>query len=146
MDILHHVLNNVVDYTILLFEFMGVCVLILTGIKGALSYIQKNPYTRLNLAKGMAMGLEFKLGGEILRTVVVRTWKEILTVAGIIALRASLTLLIHWGIKNEEAQHENAELLDKQHKDSNKIKIKNKVNGLENLKLSIVKLSNRSRV
>ncbi|MBU5331648.1 DUF1622 domain-containing protein [Anaerocolumna aminovalerica] len=114
MDILHHVLNNIVDYTMLLFEFMGVCVLILSGIKGTINYFQKNPYTRLNLAKGMAMGLEFKLGSEILRTVVVRTWKEILTVAGIIVLRAGLTLLIHWGIKNEETKHESAELLDKQ--------------------------------
>ena len=45
------------------------------------------------------MGLEFKLGSEILRTVVVRDWKEIGTVAGIIALRAALTFLIHWEIK-----------------------------------------------
>jgi len=105
METLHHILTNIVDYAILLFEFMGVCVLIVSGIIGTINYIQKSPYTRLNLAKGMAMGLEFKLGSEILRTVVVRSWKEILTVAGIIILRASLTLLIHWEIKNEEAHH-----------------------------------------
>jgi len=58
------------------------------------------------------MGLEFKLGSEILRTVIVRTWQEILTVAGIIVLRAGLTLLIHWGIKNEEAQHEIKEVIN----------------------------------
>ena len=50
----------------------------------------------------MAMGLEFKLGSEILRTVAVREFKEILIVASIIALRALLTFLIHWEIKNEE--------------------------------------------
>lgn len=112
MDILHQFLSTIVDYTILLFEFMGVCVLIISGIRGAINYFQKSPYTRLNLAKGMAMGLEFKLGGEILRTVVIRTWQEILTVAGIIVLRAGLTLLIHWGIKNEESQHENKEVMN----------------------------------
>ena len=42
------------------------------------------------------MGLEFKMGSEILRTVVVREWKEIGIVAGIIALRAALTFLLHW--------------------------------------------------
>ena len=52
------------------------------------------------------MGLEFKMGSEILRTVVVREWKEILTVAGIIGLRAALTFLIHWEIK-EEVREEN---------------------------------------
>lgn len=102
-EILHSILTNIVDYAILFFEFMGVLVLILAGIRGAINYFRKNPLTRLNLAKGMAMGLEFKLGSEILRTVVVRTWEEILTVAGIILLRAALTFLIHWEIKTEEA-------------------------------------------
>ena len=50
------------------------------------------------------MGLEFKLGSGVLRTVVVRDWKEIGIVAGIIALRAALTFLIHWEIKEEEKQ------------------------------------------
>ena len=54
------------------------------------------------LAKGLAMGLEFKLGSEILRTVVVREFSEIATVAAIIALRAALTFLIHWEIKVEK--------------------------------------------
>ena len=62
--------------------------------------------TRLKLAKGMAMGLEFKLGSEILRTVVVRELSEIAIVGAIILLRAALTFLIHWEIKNEEAQVE----------------------------------------
>ena len=46
--------------------------------------------TRITLAKGLAMGLEFKLGSEILRTVVVREWKEISIVSGIILLRADV--------------------------------------------------------
>ncbi len=46
--------------------------------------------TRITLAKGLEMGLEFKLGSEILRTVVVREWKEISIVAGIILLRADV--------------------------------------------------------
>ena len=55
-----------------------------------------------SFAGDLAMGLEFKMGSEILRTVVVREWKEIGIVAGIIALRAALTFLIHWEIKEEE--------------------------------------------
>lgn len=46
--------------------------------------------TRITLAKGLEMGLEFKLGSEILRTVVVREWEEISIVAGIILLRADV--------------------------------------------------------
>lgn len=103
MEFLEYILRQIVDIAIILFEFIGVAVIIISGIKGMISYVRRNPSTRLNLAKGMAMGLEFKLGSEILRTVVVREFNEIFTVAGIIALRASLTFLIHWEIKNEEA-------------------------------------------
>ncbi len=102
MEILHGGLEWVVNAAILLFEYVGVFVLILSGIRGTYEYLSKKPLTRLNLAKGMAMGLEFKLGSEILRTVIVRDYKEILTVGGIILLRAALTFLIHWEIKNEE--------------------------------------------
>ena len=66
------------------------------------------PGTRLRLAKGMALGLEFKLGSEILRTVVVRGLGEIVLVGAIILLRAALTLLIHWEIKTEERAAQNS--------------------------------------
>ena len=106
MENLHHYLELVVEFAIILFEYVGVFVLLAAGIRGVVDYITKNPLTRLNLAKGMAMGLEFKLGSEILRTVTVRDFSEILTVAGIIALRAALTFLIHWEIKHEEKHHD----------------------------------------
>ena len=102
MELLEGLLLDIVAIAILLFEFLGVGVLIFAGIRGIIQYMKREPLTRLNLAKGMAMGLEFKLGSEILRTVVVREFKEIALVACIIALRAALTLLIHWEIKNEE--------------------------------------------
>ena len=101
METLHEWLGYLVDGAILLFEFIGVIVVVIAGLRGIVEYGTHSPDTRLHLAKGMAMGLEFKLGSEILRTVVVREFNEIFIVAGIIALRAVLTLLIHWEIKNE---------------------------------------------
>lgn len=95
-------LHLIVNLSIQLFELMGVFVIILAGVRGIFDYFKRNPSIRLNLAKGMALGLEFKLGSEILRTVIVRDFREILTVAGIIALRAALTFLIHWEIREEE--------------------------------------------
>ncbi len=100
--LLEIVLRHVVDITILIFEFVGVFVIIISGLRGIWDYIKHNPSIRLNLATGMALGLEFKLGSEILRTVVVRDLSEIATVAAIIALRAALTFLIHWEIKIEK--------------------------------------------
>ena len=79
--------------------FIGVGIIIYAGLTGFLRFVRRAPDTKIYLAKGLAMGLEFKMGSEILRTVVVREWREIGIVAGIIALRAALTFLIHWEIK-----------------------------------------------
>ncbi len=107
---LYQTLENLVkwmaEYSIILFEVVGVIVIAVAGVLGVVNYIRHDPLTRLKLAKGMAMGLEFKLGGEILRTVVVRDLSEIMIVGAIILLRAALTFLIHWEIKNEEEETE----------------------------------------
>ncbi|MCD7735795.1 MAG: DUF1622 domain-containing protein [Lachnospiraceae bacterium] len=101
------ILNYFVSFAILLFEYVGVGIITLAGIHGLIDCIRHRPEARLRLAKGLALGLEFKMGSEILRTVVLRSMDELLIVAGIIALRAALTLLIHWEIKNEEIASEN---------------------------------------
>ena len=100
MEWMHNALMAIGNAAIILFELIGVLVLIVTGIQGVIHYIKRDPLTRLKLAEGMAMGLEFRLGSEILRTVVVRDLSEILIVGAIILLRAALTFLIHWEIKN----------------------------------------------
>ena len=102
LEVLQTVLEYIVEAGILIFEYIGVGIIIWTSLISLTKYVRRKPDTRIYLAKGLAMGLEFKLGSEILRTVIVREWKEIAIVAGIIALRATLTFLIHWEIKQEE--------------------------------------------
>lgn len=102
LEYLQTVLEYIVESGILIFEYIGVGIIIWTSLVSLTKYVRRKPDTRIYLAKGLAMGLEFKLGSEILRTVIVREWKEIAIVAGIIALRATLTFLIHWEIKQEE--------------------------------------------
>ncbi|EJW94272.1 hypothetical protein EVA_17620, partial [gut metagenome] len=59
MELLHVILDDLVDLAILIFEFIGVGVIIWSGLKGFWDYLHRDPLTRLKLAKGMAMGLEF---------------------------------------------------------------------------------------
>lgn len=120
MEAIHETLNVIVEAAILLFEYIGVAIIILSGLAGLMEYIRRDPLTRLKLAKGMAMGLEFKLGSEILRTVVVREFSEILIVGSIILLRAALTFLIHWEIKSEEAVADN--ILEENNEDTSVVK------------------------
>lgn len=104
MSFLEDSLLYFVNISMLLFEYAGVSIIAFAGIQGIYNYIRKKSYTKLLLAQGLATGLEFKLGSEILRTVIVRDISEITIVACIVALRAVLTFLIHWEIKNEERE------------------------------------------
>ena len=104
---LEELLEHIASIAIILFEFIGVGIIIWSGITGFLKWLRRNSDTGVYLARGLAMGLEFKMGSEILRTVIVRDWKEIGTVAGIIALRAALTFLLHWEVKEEHEEEEN---------------------------------------
>ncbi len=107
MALLHQIENIfqlIVQYGVLLLECFGVTILLVTAVKSMIGCVRHNPHVRLDLAQGIALALEFKLGGEVLRTVIVREQSELLTLGAVILLRGALTFLIHWEIKNEEAR------------------------------------------
>ena len=70
------ILENIAGLAIVIFEFIGVAIIIWSGITGFLKWLKHDSNTGVYLARGLAMGLEFKMGSEILRTVVVREWAE----------------------------------------------------------------------
>lgn len=92
----------VIELFVGLLEILGAIVLVVTAIKCFIQWIRHGASVRLDLAQGTALALEFKMGGEVLRTVVVREWSELGILGAIIVLRGLLTFLIHWEIKNEK--------------------------------------------
>ena len=105
MEAFYNVLETgfewLISYAVLLIEFIGVAVLMVSVIRGVVGLIRKQDHVRLDLAEGIALSLEFKMGGELLRTVLVREWNELLILGAVILLRAALTFLIHWEIGME---------------------------------------------
>ena len=110
MEAIIHFLEDVVHFAaqigITLTELAGIAILLITVGKSIIGYFRKDEHLRLGLAEGIALALEFKLGGEVLRTVIVREWTELLILGAIIALRGALTLLIHWEISVEEKREQ----------------------------------------
>lgn len=106
MEAILHVLEEIVEMTakigITLVEMVGILVLLITVARSVHGYLTNDEHIRLKLAQGIALSLEFKLGGEVLRTVIARNWNELATLGAIIALRGALSLLLHWEIKTEE--------------------------------------------
>ncbi|MEG0127235.1 MAG: DUF1622 domain-containing protein [Clostridia bacterium] len=100
-----------VRFCILLIELAGIIVIFTSMIRGLIGFIKKREDTRIQLAQGIMLGLEFKIGSEVLRSVIVSGWNELGTLAAVILLRSLLTLLLHWEIGVEEKrQHSKAKL------------------------------------
>ena len=102
---MEHVFTIVVEYSILLMELIGVLIILWTVgqcLHCIICHRRRN--LRLLLAHGIAFALEFKLGGEVLRTILASSFEEIGMIACVIALRAALTFLLHWEVKEEHEE------------------------------------------
>lgn len=92
----------VVQGAILLMECIGVIIMVVTAIKSVCGVLRHDPHVRIDLAEGIGLALEFKLGGEVLRTLIVRTFNELAILAAVLTLRAAITFLIQWEIQTEK--------------------------------------------
>lgn len=102
MLMLEHSFETLVRFFILLIEFAGIVVIVISMIRGFIGFMRKDGHIRIDLAQGIMLGLEFKIGSEVLRSVIVTNWEELGRLAAIILLRSLLTLLLHWEIDVEE--------------------------------------------
>lgn len=99
------------EVTVHTLEIIGICIVIFGAAKVLLQYVrrQKKKDTEpqnavIALGRSLALALEFKMGAEIVNTVIVRELKELLILGIIIVLRAILAVLIHWEITTEEKE------------------------------------------
>ena len=98
-------------------EAMGVFIITFGAVKAFSKYARKfSDFTddaiKLEFAKSLSLGLEFKLGAEILKTLMIRTLDELIILASIVVLRVVLTFVIHWEINSGLKHSESLDELD----------------------------------
>lgn len=101
------ILHYVAEITVSTLELIGISIIIIGSIRALVILLsrlrKKQPVNVIvDLGRALALALEFKMGAEIVNTVIVRDLKELGILAIVIALRAILAILIHWEIKNEK--------------------------------------------
>lgn len=114
--------SQITHALIFLMEGMGVFIIAFGAIKAFGKYTMKffdfsDDSIKLEFAKALALGLEFKLGAEILKTLMVRTLDELVILGSIVILRVALTFVIHWEIKSGTADSSSG--VEKRIKDKN---------------------------
>ena len=84
---------------------LSICVVAVSIIRAFWQYIQSffantKHDVKSQLANGLALSLEFKMAAEILKTVLIRDFEELIVLGAVIALRALLSILIHFEMKH----------------------------------------------
>lgn len=104
---LHHIIELVLPTIISACELIGIFVVTVSAGHAFFEYlkgmvIHKKTNFKLELANGLATGLEFKMAAEILKTVLVHTLDELMILGIVIVLRALLSFMIHFEMRHEE--------------------------------------------
>jgi uncharacterized membrane protein len=101
------ILHLVAEITIITLELIGILIILIGAYKSIIRLflnLRHTPHKTniiIDLGKALALALEFKMGAEIVKTVIVRDLKELGILAIVIIIRAALAVLIHWEMKNE---------------------------------------------
>lgn len=106
-EILHHLLHEIVTYAALGFEWIGVIILAISGIRGVIELFKKNPDIDLHLSQGMAVALQFMLCAEIVKLITIGDLTDIILVLGIVVLHIAITVLVAFELKHK--RHERYE-------------------------------------
>ena len=111
------VLRDVVDVLVRLVEAAGALVIFVGAVWAFVRFIRAGVRTRetaarefvairLSLGRFLALGLEFQLAGDVLRTAIAPSFAEIGQLAAIAAIRTALNFFLSKEIDAERAQVE----------------------------------------
>lgn len=104
---LEHFNELILTWIIPALELIGIFIVSVSALTAFGRYL-KSLFThtpsdvKFALANGLALSLEFKMAAEILKTVLVRDLKELAVLGAVILLRALLSFLIHFEMKQTD--------------------------------------------
>ena len=88
-------------------ELVGIIIIIIGSVRALVRLVQcvikKQPFhVVIDLGKALSLALEFKMGAEIIKTVIIHNLEELAILGAVIIIRALLAIIIHWEIRLEE--------------------------------------------
>ena len=102
-----NILHPLADVSAGVLELIGIIIIIVSSFRAlfllAKRFAKKRPFhVATDLGKGLSLALEFKMGAEIIKTVIIHNLEELAILGIVIIIRALLALIIHLEIHLEE--------------------------------------------
>lgn len=90
-------------------ELIGILIIIIGSCRALIRLVRclvkKHPFhVVVDLGKALSLALEFKMGAEIIKTVIIHNLEELAILGVVIIIRALLAFIIHWEIRIEEKE------------------------------------------
>ena len=101
------ILTFIAEFTVLSLELIGICIIAIGSVRAICHVLKtlkkKQPINIVvELGKTLALALEFKMGAEIIKTVIIHNLEELAILGVVILIRALLGFIIHWEMQMEE--------------------------------------------
>lgn len=108
---IHNGFEYILSYGIIAVELIGAVIVFIYTFRALYHLLRHDhKYSQQLLTEGMATGLSFLLGSEVLKTIVAPDWSAIGMTCAILLMRAGMTLLVHWEHKMARQNHDEEEL------------------------------------
>ena len=98
------VVSHVAEISVNFMELLSICIIVFTTFVAFFKLLRHEKSARVYLLHGQSIGLTFKLGSEMLRTITVRNMDEIMQIAMLILIKAAMTWLIHWELTDTDEE------------------------------------------
>lgn len=103
------ILNVVAEIAASSLELIGILIIIIGSCRALVRLVKclvkKHPFhVVIDLGKALSLALEFKMGAEIIKTVIIHNLEELAILGVVIVIRALLAFIIHWEIRIEEKE------------------------------------------
>ena len=90
-------------------ELVGILIIIIGSFRALMRLVKclqkRQPFhIVIDLGKALSLALEFKMGAEIIKTVIIHDLKELAILGAVVIIRALLSIIIHWEIHLEEKE------------------------------------------
>ncbi len=88
-------------------ELIGIIIIVVGSCRALIRLLKcviekKRFHVVIDLGRALSLALEFKMGAEIIKTVIIHNLEELAILGIVIIIRALLAFIIHWEIRLEE--------------------------------------------
>lgn len=105
--IIKEFLHPLAEISASILELVGIIIIIVGSCRALVRLVKcvlekKGFRVVVDLGKALSLALEFKMGAEIIKTVIIHNLEELAILGIVIVIRALLAFIIHWEIGLEQ--------------------------------------------